>query len=228
MAFERTGNQKEITQAWDLYYKVFKKISSQLRQMTALDLSYISPRLLQVQDMRLAVPGTYEPGVPVITICSVLPHLDVIMSKQRPRKVSIRGSDGNEYSFLLKGHEDPRQDERIMQLFGLINSLIIRDPDTSRRNLSIQRYSIIALSQSSGLIGWVPNCDTLHALIRDYREKHRITISEEHTKMQKMVIDIEKLTLMQKVEVFDEALRSTSGDDLRQTLWAKSPRSVKR
>lgn len=48
------------------------------------------------------------------------------------------GSDGKEYAFLLKGHEDPRQDERVMQLFGLINSLILRDSDTCRRNISIQ------------------------------------------------------------------------------------------
>lgn len=48
------------------------------------------------------------------------------------------GSDGKEYAFLLKGHEDPRQDERVMQLFGLINSLILRENDTCRRNLSIQ------------------------------------------------------------------------------------------
>jgi FKBP12-rapamycin complex-associated protein len=134
------------------------------------------------------------------------------------------GSDGNEYAFLLKGNEDPRQDERIMQLFGLINHLILREPDTNRRNLSIQRYSIIPLSQTSGLIGWIPNCDTLHTLIRDYREKNRIPISDEHTRMQKMVVDMEKLTLMQKVEVFDEVLKCTTGDDLRQTLWMKSPK----
>jgi FKBP12-rapamycin complex-associated protein len=48
------------------------------------------------------------------------------------------GSDGNEYAFLLKGHEDPRQDERVMQLFGLINSLILREGETSRRDLTIQ------------------------------------------------------------------------------------------
>lgn len=125
---------------------------------------------------------------------------------------------------MLKGHEDPRQDERVMQLFGLINSLILRESETSRRNLTIQRYSIIALSQSSGLIGWVPNCDTLHALIKDHREKKKIPISEEHNKMQKLVIDLDKLTLLQKVEVFEEALNSTKGDDLRQTLWMKSPK----
>jgi len=40
--------------------------------------------------------------------------------------------------FLLKGHEDLRQDERVMQLFGLVNTLLLNDPDTFRRNLTIQ------------------------------------------------------------------------------------------
>lgn len=103
-----------------------------------LDLNYISPLLAKAQNLEISVPGTYDPGSPLITISSVHSHLAVIMSKQRPRKVHIRGSDGNEYAFLLKGHEDPRQDERVMQLFGLINSLILRESETSRRNLTIQ------------------------------------------------------------------------------------------
>lgn len=40
--------------------------------------------------------------------------------------------------FLLKGHEDLRQDERVMQLFSLVNTLLIHDPETFRRNLTIQ------------------------------------------------------------------------------------------
>uniref|UniRef100_A0A914I1V5 Serine/threonine-protein kinase TOR n=1 Tax=Globodera rostochiensis TaxID=31243 RepID=A0A914I1V5_GLORO len=224
-AFRRTRNLKEMTIAWELYYNVFKRIISQLRQMSTLDLNYIAPRLCTVKNLELSVPGTYDPATPLVTIAAFHPHLQVIMSKQRPRKIYIRGNDGKEYAFLLKGHEDPRQDERVMQLFGLVNSLILREAETSRRNLTIQRYSITTLSQSSGLIGWVPNCDTLHALIRDYREKRKIPISEEHNKMQKLCVDIEKCTLLQKVEAFEEALRTTSGDDLRRTLWMKSPNS---
>ncbi len=118
---------------------------------------------------------------------------------------TIIGSDGNDYVFLLKGHEDPRQDERVMQLFGLVNTLLVQESDTCRRNLTIQvcigwiqstvikqnlhnllfqRYSIVPLSENSGLIGWVPNCDTLHALIRDYRDKKKIMLSIEHKLMQ--------------------------------------------
>lgn len=45
------------------------------------------------------------------------------------------GSNGSEFMFLLKGHEDLRQDERVMQLFGLVNTLLAGDQETSKRHL---------------------------------------------------------------------------------------------
>lgn len=48
----------------------------------------------------------------------------------------LPGSNGKEFQFLLKGHEDLRQDERVMQLFGLVNSLLVENPETFRRNLT--------------------------------------------------------------------------------------------
>jgi FKBP12-rapamycin complex-associated protein len=109
----------------------------------------------------------------------------VLASKQRPCKLTIMGSDGKEYPFLLKGthtgfealphvhtrgrtrtlthhctgHEDLRQDERVMQLFELVNTLLATDRETTNRQMAIQRYAIIPLSPHSGLIGWVlPLC----------------------------------------------------------------------
>lgn len=76
------------------------------------------------QGMELAVPGTYIAGEPLVTIAAFAPQLQVIASKQRPRKLTVHGGDGAEYMFLLKGHEDLRQDERVMQLFGLVNSML--------------------------------------------------------------------------------------------------------
>lgn len=58
---------------------------------------------------------------PVVKIASFEPLCRVIDSKQHPRKVRMTGSNGRQYSFLLKGHEDLRQDERVMQLFGLVS-----------------------------------------------------------------------------------------------------------
>ena len=139
------------------------------------------------RDLELAIPGSYVPNQPVIRISQVNSSLQVITSKQRPRKLCIIGSNGKEYMFLLKGHEDLRQDERVMQLFSLVNTLLIHDPETFRRNLTIQRYAVIPLSTNSGLIGWVPHCDTLHSLIRDYREKKKILLNIEHRIMLRVI-----------------------------------------
>lgn len=43
------------------------------------------------RDLELAVPGTYDPNQPIIRIQSIAPSLQVITSKQRPRKLTIMG-----------------------------------------------------------------------------------------------------------------------------------------
>ncbi|KAH0728770.1 hypothetical protein KY284_004635 [Solanum tuberosum] len=222
MKYRRTGKDAELTQAWDLYYHVFRRIDKQLQTLTTLDLQSVSPELLECRDLELAVPGTYRADSPVVTIASFAPQLVVITSKQRPRKLTIHGSDGKDYAFLLKGHEDLRQDERVMQLFGLVNTLLENSRKTAEKDLSIQRYDVIPLSPNSGLIEWVPNCDTLHQLIREYRDARKITLNQEHKLMLSFAPDYDNLPLIAKVEVFEYALQNTEGNDLSRVLWLKS------
>lgn len=223
--YESSKDVNDLNQAWDLYYQVFRRITRQLPQVTSLELTYCSPKLLNSKDLDLAVPGTYRSGQPVVRIMSFDSTLSVINSKQRPRKLITHGSDGVSYAFLLKGHEDIRQDERVMQLFGLCNTLLANDSECYKRHLNIQRYPTIPLSQNSGLFGWVPNSDTLHVLIREYRESRKILLNIEHRIMLQMAPDYDNLTLMQKVEVFGYALDNTTGQDLYRVLWLKSKSS---
>ncbi|TWU76094.1 phosphatidylinositol kinase- protein kinase tor1 [Metarhizium rileyi] len=223
--YESSKDVNDLNQAWDLYYQVFRRISRQLPQVTSLELTYCSPKLLNSKDLDLAVPGTYRSGQPVVRIMSFDTTLSVINSKQRPRKLILSGSDGVSYAFLLKGHEDIRQDERVMQLFGLCNTLLANDSECSKRHLNIHRYPAIPLSQNSGLFGWLPNTDTLHILIREYRESRKILLNIEHRIMLQMAPDYDNLTLMQKVEVFGYALDNTTGQDLYRVLWLKSKSS---
>ncbi|BFZ53909.1 phosphatidylinositol kinase-related protein kinase tor1 [Savitreella phatthalungensis] len=220
--YRKTGELADLNQAWDLYYQVFRKISRQLPQLTTLELQYVSPKLLAARDLELAVPGTYHSGREVIKIASFTSTFNVITSKQRPRRLTVRGSDGHEYQYLLKGHEDIRQDERVMQLFGLVNTLLSVDSESFKRHLNIQRYPVIPLSPNSGLLGWVPDSDTLHILIRDYRDSRKILLNIEHRLMLQMAPDYDHLTLLQKVEVFEYALDNTTGQDLYRVLWLKS------
>ncbi len=112
-----------------------------------------------------------------------------------------------------------------MQLFGLCNTLLANDTECYKRHLNIQRYPAIPLSQNSGLLGWVPNSDTLHVLIREYRDSRKILLNIEHRIMLQMAPDYDNLTLMQKVEVFGYALDNTTGQDLYRVLWLKSKSS---
>lgn len=214
-----------MEQAWDLYYMVFRKINKQLPQLTKLELQYISPKLMSARNLELAIPGAYRSGEPIVRIESFNPTLTVISSKQRPRRLTINGSNGKDFQYLLKGHEDLRQDERVMQLFGLVNTLLSDDAETFKRHLNIHRYPVIPLSPNSGLIGWVPHCDTLHTLIKDYRESRKILINIEHRLMLQMAPDYDNLQLLGKVEVFEYALENTTGQDLFKVLWLKSKNS---
>lgn len=124
-----------------------------------------------------------------------------------------------------------RQDERAMQLFGLVNALFANDRRTANEDLSIQRYAVIPLSPTAGLISWVPKCDTLHDLIRDFREGRKILLNIECKLMQQMAPNqlYDQLTLMQKLEVHrfneidqcltvDVGLRARSGEHCGRRL----------
>lgn len=223
--FKRTKDVTYINQAWDLYYTVFRRISKQLPILQNLDLQHVSPLLLNAHDLELAIPGTYVAGEDIVRIKKFDPTLIVITSKQRPRKIHIYGSDGKTYTFLLKAHEDIRQDSLVMQLFGLVNTLLANDPECFKRHVDIQKYSAIPLSPSSGLLGWVPNSDTFHVLIKEYRDPRKIYLDVEHRVMLQMSPDYDNLTLLEKVEVFTYALDITRGQDLYKVLWLKSKSS---
>lgn len=259
---------------------MFKKIEKQLPQLATLDLQYVSPDLLKARNLELAVPGTYpifvsprsdsnvhclagtyQSGRPIITIVSFATKLMVISSKQRPRRLVLRGSDGIDYQFVLKGivaslhlhtecmvltlasntgHEDLRQDERVMQLFSLVNTLLSVDTDSFKRRLNIQRFPVIPLAPNAGLLGWVKDSDTLHVLVRDYRESKKVLLNIEYRLMLQvrasylvfvgtwvydfgqMAPDYENLILLQKIEVFEYARENTTGQDLYKVLWLKS------
>ena len=129
------------------------------------------------------------------------------------------------YRFLLKGHEDLRQDQRVMQLFGLVNTLLDSDSETQKRHLGIETLSVVPLSQNTGLISWLPHCDTMHTLIKEFRESRGMLISIEHRLMLQFAPDYDRLTYLQKVEAFSHAMEKTDGQDLAKICWHRSRNS---
>lgn len=223
--YMRTERASDINQAWDIYYSIFRRISAKQKEVTFYELRNVAPKLIASENLDIAVPGTFKTNKPIVKIAKFASVLPVLPSKQKPRKMSVYGSDGREYQLLLKGHEDIRQDERVMQLFGLVNTLLQIDRQTSKKDLSIKRYPAIPLSQNTGLIGWVPGCDTLHVLIKEHRAENNIIPNIDYKLMEKMCDGFESCPLINKVEIFRNALEKTAGEDLQKVLWVKSQNS---
>ena len=221
------NNLVAYKQAWDIYHSCFRTISLNFSTFESLDLESISPELFKFRESEIEIPGTYqnsgvEGGGKFVKISSFSRTLTVLNSKQHPRKIIIYGNDGKEYPFLLKGHEDIRQDERVMQLFGLINTLLSKDSDTREKNLFIKRYPVIPLSHNTGIIGWVSNCDTIHQLVKEYRQINKVPLNIEHRLMAKFNPKFDSSLCMTKLEVFKYSLYNTLGIDLYKVIWNKS------
>lgn len=116
---------------WHHVHKVCTLASKDAK--TSFNLADVSPALANAHDMRASVPGeparsrypndlTWRAGTYIrhagedIFISGLNRHVDILSSKQRPRKLTMRGSDGKTYRFLLKAREDLRMDERCGQL----------------------------------------------------------------------------------------------------------------
>ena len=56
-------------------------------------------------------------------------------SLQKPKKITIHGSDGKEYNFLCKPNDDLKKDSRLMEFNSIINKLLKKDGDAGKRGL---------------------------------------------------------------------------------------------
>jgi serine/threonine-protein kinase ATR len=69
------------------------------------------------------------------TIEAVLDDAQILNSLQKPRKISIRGSDGKIYNALCKPKDDLRKDQRLMEFNNMINRFLKRDVESSKRRM---------------------------------------------------------------------------------------------
>ncbi len=85
------------------------------------------------------------------------PGFTIPGGKSRPKLITCTLTTGVRHQHLVKGGEDMRQDAVMEQLFGLVNHLLRRDPETRRRTLAVRTYGVVPLSPTHGLIQFVEN-----------------------------------------------------------------------
>ncbi|XP_049710414.1 DNA-dependent protein kinase catalytic subunit isoform X1 [Elephas maximus indicus] len=118
----------------------------------------------------LEIPGQYDgKGKPLPEYHARITGFDervkVMPSLRKPKRIVIRGHDEREYPFLVKGGEDLRQDQRIEQLFEVMNVVLSRNAACSQRNMQLKTYQVIPMTTRLGLIEWIENTFTLKELL---------------------------------------------------------------
>lgn len=64
-----------------------------------------------------------------------------------PKRIECIGSDGKQYSQLLKGKDDSRQDAVMQQVFNVMNNMLKQSKVTKKDRLHVRTYVIVPLSQ---------------------------------------------------------------------------------
>lgn len=225
--YKEAKDMVALQSAWCLYDPIFKQIQEQLKNVRTLDMSFYSPKLFEACNLVFGLPDdNLLSGECLSKIAKFDPTMNIINSKQRPKRLSLTTSDGRRQKFLLKGKEDLRLDERVMQLFAIIN-IVMRSDFQSVENIGfrVEHYTVTPLTETVGLIGWVGGCDTLREIIKDYREKRAVFPDLEFSYIQSMTTSMnptfyERLTTISKIEVLEFLADRTSGQDLRKAMWA--------
>lgn len=120
---------------------------------------------------QLELPGQYddcfsEPEAAAHTLIAAFgPSLLVLRSLRRPKRLTAIGNDEREYHLLVKSGEDLRLDQRIEQLFRLMNRLFASNPESQRRGLSLKTYTVAPFDPNLGVIEWVPDTTTVKSVV---------------------------------------------------------------
>ncbi|CDW71353.1 dna-dependent protein kinase catalytic subunit [Stylonychia lemnae] len=119
----------------------------------------------------IELPGQYEglKSEPLIEknvkIASVKKTLLILGSIRRPKRITVHGSNEKDYHLLIKGGEDLRLDQRVQQLFQIINSIFKDDAQCQNRDLYIKTFKVVPITNRLGTLEWVDDTEPMKSLI---------------------------------------------------------------
>ncbi|XP_075426221.1 serine/threonine-protein kinase ATR isoform X3 [Ascaphus truei] len=129
--------------------------------------------------------------------------VEILASLQKPKKISLKGSDGKSYTMMCKPKDDLRKDCRLMEFNSLINKCLRKDAESRRRELHIRTYAVIPLNDECGIIEWVNNTAGLRQILTKLYKEKGIYMSGKELR-QCMLPKV--ATLQEKLKVYKEFL----------------------
>ncbi|KAJ4965696.1 hypothetical protein NE237_017545 [Protea cynaroides] len=178
-----------ITALGDVW-RPFDAIAASLaayQRKSSISLGDVAPKLALLSSSEVPMPGLVKQTTisescagpttdlqTIVTVASFSEQVTILSTKTKPKKLVILGSDGEKYTYLLKGREDLRLDARIMQLLEAINGFLYSSPDTRSCSLAIRYYSVTPISGQAGLIQWVDNVISIYSVFKSWQYRMQL------------------------------------------------------
>lgn len=172
------------------------------------------------EDQQLEVPGQYhgnsEPNlVTHIRVANFDKSTLVLSSIRRPKRLILHGENEKKYMFLVKGIEDLRLDQRIEQLFDIINDEILSvNVDCYQRGLNIATFQVIPMTKIMGMLEWVPNTEPLVCFVENDLVARKIL--EEDNKIMQHPVYFERINFIENRAKKSLSDRGMSMDQLER------------
>ncbi|XP_073148880.1 uncharacterized protein [Henckelia pumila] len=191
LAFEKFKTPPASVVAIGDVWRPFENIAASLasyQRKSSVSLGEVSPQLASLSTSYAPMPGLEkettisEPesdldGIPpgIVTISSFSAQVSILPTKTKPKKIVVVGSDGMNYTYLLKGREDLRLDARIMQLLQAVNGFLQSSAATRGQPLGIRYYSVTPISGRAGLIQWVDNVISIYSVFKSWQNRAQLS-----------------------------------------------------
>ncbi|XP_015183049.1 PREDICTED: serine/threonine-protein kinase ATR isoform X2 [Polistes dominula] len=193
---------KDFNNLWERLIELSNKhINDRIQNITVSQLSRNLPRLfLNPNFSNIMIPATkfrqlnlpskneitcdkYNPfSSNFVHIVGIEDDVVVMKSLQKPRRIELKGSDGNKYLFMCKPKDDLRIDFRLMEFNDIVNKYLQKNPESRQRRLYIRTYSVVPLNEECGLIEWVPNLVGLRPILMNTYEEMGIAMQMKELK----------------------------------------------
>ena len=222
-----TPTEASFNTLWGQLKKLYEIIRDKFKKMETIELETVSEPLANMRNFKLSIPGKYNVNGYFPNIHKIDSTLPILATQKHPRLLYMYDTEGVRWKFLLKGNEDLRLDQRIMQFFNLINSLLLSNKLTSEMNVLISKYAIIPFAPNAGLISWVTGADTMHQLVMEYRKSHMIPLWKENEMIHKFSNQyFDYFSVLQKHEIWDLIAPESPSNELHETFWERAPDAV--
>ena len=133
----------------------------------------------------IELPGQYDgmskprPETHVVMVACD-PDVLVLGSIRRPKRLKIMGNDERAHSYLVKGGEDLRLDQRVEQLFRVMNRIFAEDGACSARGFGLRTYEVVPMTSKVGILEWVDGTKPLKAIVEDQRKADAVAAGHKN------------------------------------------------